>query len=87
MSKKQRVKALEARVAELERQVERLRTWIEALQAERIPRGEPWPNAGETITGDDPPLFSCDGTDSTVYHLSPDAMITLTSMDGLRRND
>ena len=86
MSKKQRIKALEARVAELEQQVERLQAWTEALQADRAPT--PYPIAGRTITGDNPPEFACcDGAGGTTCELPPGTLVTLTSTDGLGRSD
>ena len=87
MSKKQRIRALETRVAELVQQMDRLQAWIETMQAERKPT--PYPVAGKTITSGDPPGFVCwDDIDSgTTFELPPDAMITLTSTDGLGRSD
>ena len=84
MSKKQRIRALETRVAELVQQVDRLQAWIEAMQAKRTL----YPMAGRTITGDDPPEFACcDGAGGTTCELPPGTLVTLTSTDGLGRRD
>ena len=86
MSKKQRIRVLEARVEELEREVERLRAWIETMQAKQAPT--PYPTAGQTITGDNPPEFACwDGAGGTTCELPPGTLVTLTSTDGLGRSD